>query len=415
MQLQLDSLPLHDAQTQSLSYFRREAAVHTGSLIAANRRFVCYAIRANGIIRAIHRPSESLCLLRGHTKEVVDMKLLPACQNASETSDEKEYLASVANDQSVIVWNLIFTGTEVTLRRTRRPAPALPSLLPSIGACHLLSAHAHPQVNHSQLLNLKWPIETPVGVSDRIALRAAHVPSGTPARVAAVLSGSRLLLWDLTPELQVEEVPHELGPRASSGTSITCLAFAPDASSLIASGASDGRVTLRAAESLLKAGETFSGEALEFEAHGGAAGVSLVGFIASANAMHRLLTCGHGSWEMKLWAFPNGVIPNGVLSGCEPQLLQTLSVPGEPKLRATPLLASFAPQARGGAVGGRDQAAGREGGACNSFWGGWTPRMDPQPLFGHLFGQGEAHGLSGDGSPEAIFEVAGKRKGRDFG
>ena len=42
---------------------RRSPALHTGSLIAANGRFTCYAI-PSGVIRVIDRQTEALGLLR---------------------------------------------------------------------------------------------------------------------------------------------------------------------------------------------------------------------------------------------------------------------------------------------------------------------------------------------------------------
>ena len=66
---------------------------------------------AGGMVRVIHRATETMALLRGHALEVVDLKFMPG----------KDIVASVANDENVYVWRLTCSGTDI--RYT--PAPIL--------------------------------------------------------------------------------------------------------------------------------------------------------------------------------------------------------------------------------------------------------------------------------------------------
>ena len=95
-------LPRENAQVQDIALYKRERAVHQGSLIAVNASWTCYAIRG-GMVRVIHRETEEKALLRGHALEVVDLKFLPG----------QDVIATVANDGNVYVWRLSCVGSEI--------------------------------------------------------------------------------------------------------------------------------------------------------------------------------------------------------------------------------------------------------------------------------------------------------------
>lgn len=312
--LSLEALPLHDAATQSLSYFRRDALIHTGSLIAANARFVCYAIKGNGIIRAIHRPSESLCLLRGHSKEVVDMKLVGSTEF---TNTHHDLLASVANDQTVIIWRLSYDGAEV---------------------------------KQEQTLTFDSPFKTPVGGFDRIALRA---PTDALASMAvAALGGDRLCFWSLDGSVGGQLTSHgcceieneiENGGMEGQRRIISCMAFAEAPHTHFAAGFTDGTVFTTSEATFEALGSVEAPSVLSgstFVAHAAGKrdppldGVSLVSFFRRGGDKPRLLTCGSGNWEVKIWSDESA-------GGFKE--VQALSMPAStPNLRATPLLATYA-------------------------------------------------------------------------
>ena len=95
-------LPRENAQVQDIALYKREHAVHQGSLIAVNASWTCYAIRG-GMVRVIHRETEEKALLRGHALEVVDLQFLPG----------QDVIATVANDGNVYVWRLSCVGSEI--------------------------------------------------------------------------------------------------------------------------------------------------------------------------------------------------------------------------------------------------------------------------------------------------------------
>ncbi|EOD05772.1 hypothetical protein EMIHUDRAFT_453607 [Emiliania huxleyi CCMP1516] len=100
---------MQDVESRSLSMLRRSPALHTGSLIAANGRFACYAI-PSGVIRVIDRQTEALGLLRGHTREAVDLSITAG-------GGDECLLAAVANDGQALVWRVRAGGSAVQSER----------------------------------------------------------------------------------------------------------------------------------------------------------------------------------------------------------------------------------------------------------------------------------------------------------
>ena len=198
-------LPRENAQVQDIALYKRERAVHQGSLIAVNANYTCYAIRGarvpataqaglprphnhalarltGGMVRVIHRATEEKALLRGHALEVVDLKFLPG----------QDVIATVANDGNVYVWRLTCVGTEikcVPLGTADQPHPPwLPDRHPSttahLGCCHRRS---------EPVLQATWGERPPQGGVDRVVFQ----PTPEPELLASVMGGHSLLLWSL--------------------------------------------------------------------------------------------------------------------------------------------------------------------------------------------------------------------------
>ena len=90
-------------EVRTLAHYKREKPEPKacGSLVAANDKFTCYAIR-NGLIRAIHRESEVTSLLRGLTKDVSDICFCG------------DLVAAVAVDGATFVWSLELSGDSIS-------------------------------------------------------------------------------------------------------------------------------------------------------------------------------------------------------------------------------------------------------------------------------------------------------------
>jgi len=269
---------LADVEANTLSMLKRTPAVHSGRLIAVNGRFSCYAI-PSGVIRVMDRETNTLGLLRGHTREAVDIHLL---------ADERDgYLVgSVANDGKVFVWQL-------------RPGES---------------------AVESELIFSATGDAARAGQNDRIAL-CSLVGSGL---VTAILGG-KVLAWedawdgvdaaDAVPrQTRTDIVPRHILTRLSGAPTALDVRPSPCGTALaIACGAADGTVCV----------ETyFQGEGFITDPYHGprldadVGGVSTLAFIDSLH----LLVLGSANHEVKLWTLPQHDPPT---------CMHSLRVPGD--------------------------------------------------------------------------------------
>ena len=95
-------------EVHPVAKYKTEVAYTVGSLLAANSKFICYALKSDKGIRVIDRRNPSVrALLKGHTATVLDIRLF-CNQNV-----EEEYLALTSKDGSIFVWKLLSKGDNI--------------------------------------------------------------------------------------------------------------------------------------------------------------------------------------------------------------------------------------------------------------------------------------------------------------
>lgn len=95
-------------EVHPVAKYKTEVAYTVGSLLAANSKFICYALKSDKGIRVIDRRNPSVrALLKGHTATVLDVRLF-CNQNVDE-----EYLAVSSKDGSIFVWKLMSKGDTI--------------------------------------------------------------------------------------------------------------------------------------------------------------------------------------------------------------------------------------------------------------------------------------------------------------
>eukprot|EP00943_MAST-04B_sp_MAST-4B-sp1_P003597 g3597.t1 len=95
-------------EVHPVAKYKTEVAYTVGSLLAANSKFICYALKSDKGIRVIDRRNPSVrALLKGHTAAVLDVRLF-CNQNVDE-----EYLAVSSKDGSIFVWKLVSEGDTI--------------------------------------------------------------------------------------------------------------------------------------------------------------------------------------------------------------------------------------------------------------------------------------------------------------
>ena len=95
-------------EVHPVAKYKTEVSYTVGSLLAANSKFICYALKNDKGIRVIDRRNPSVrALLKGHTAPVSDIRLF-CNQNQSE-----EYLALASKDGSIFVWKLVGSGDNI--------------------------------------------------------------------------------------------------------------------------------------------------------------------------------------------------------------------------------------------------------------------------------------------------------------
>ena len=84
-----------DPTTATIAMYKRERDAAAGTIIAVSANYTAYGIRG-GLIRVIHRHSDAMGLLRGHSHNPQDLAFLAGT----------DVLASVAGDGNLFVWKL---------------------------------------------------------------------------------------------------------------------------------------------------------------------------------------------------------------------------------------------------------------------------------------------------------------------
>ena len=84
-------------EVKTLANYKRPSAAHaTGSIIAANANFTCYALIKDGLVRAIHRESAAMGLCRGLPHAVADLRFCAG----------QDMIAAISKSGAVAAWRL---------------------------------------------------------------------------------------------------------------------------------------------------------------------------------------------------------------------------------------------------------------------------------------------------------------------
>ena len=99
-------------EVKTLANYKRPSAAHaTGSIIAANANFTCYALIKDGLVRAIHRESAAMGLCRGLPHAVADLRFCAG----------QDMIAAISKSGAVAAWRL--AAADGALRSAAKKQP----------------------------------------------------------------------------------------------------------------------------------------------------------------------------------------------------------------------------------------------------------------------------------------------------